>query len=167
MRRGEEICRRARSTSRDREAHAMRSYGQRRDIWFRRACTRGTCGPCAARPDGRLAPGRSRVLLISRDWAENGRVGQSGQPNCSGIEDPYRRARADCTPRRGVDRDRIGRPRLGRAVPGYGVCVRAEAPRSRRPRTELQRLSRFHMQRGERYDAGLQLHETFALDLSL
>jgi CHAT domain-containing protein len=70
-----------------------------------------------------------------------------------GSDDPYRRARADALAAAAWIEIGSSAP-AGRPVPGYGVQSTELLIRARRA---LQRLSRFHMQRGERYDAGLQL----------
>src|SRR4029077_13805161 len=66
---------------------------------------------------------------------------------------PYRRARAEALAAAAWMEIGSSAP-AGRPVPGYAVRSTELLTRARK---ELQRLSRFHMQRGERYDAGLQL----------
>jgi CHAT domain-containing protein/tetratricopeptide (TPR) repeat protein len=68
-------------------------------------------------------------------------------------DDPYRRARADALLAAAwIEIGSMGQ--AGRAVPRYGADASELLARARQL---LQRLLQFHLQRGERYDAGLQL----------
>ncbi|TLZ00788.1 MAG: tetratricopeptide repeat protein, partial [Gammaproteobacteria bacterium] len=87
-----------------------------------------------------------------QDWAKTADWAKAAA-ELLGSDDPYRRARADALVAAAWIELGSSAP-AGRPVPGYGVqstelLVRAHSA--------LQRLSRFHLQRGERYDAGLQL----------
>src|SRR5207302_10487536 len=70
-----------------------------------------------------------------------------------GHDDPYRRSRADALVAAAWIEIGSTAP-AERRVPGYGVHSAGLLASARRL---LQRLSRFHLQRGERYDAGSQL----------
>jgi CHAT domain-containing protein len=87
-----------------------------------------------------------------QDWAKTAEWAEAAA-ELLGNDDPYRRARARALLAAAWIEIGSAAP-AGRAVPGYGVRSTELLTRAR---TELQRLSRFHMQRGERYDAGLQL----------
>jgi CHAT domain-containing protein/tetratricopeptide (TPR) repeat protein len=87
-----------------------------------------------------------------QDWAQAADRAQEAAETF-GSDDPYRRARADAL--LAAAWMEIGSTAAaGRAVPGYG----ANASELLAPaRHLLQRLLQFHLQRGEQYDAGLQL----------
>ena len=87
-----------------------------------------------------------------QDWAKTADWGKAAAEMLGG-DDPYRRARAEALAAAAWIEIGSSAP-VGRPVPGYGVRSTELLTRAR---TELHRLSRFHMQRGERYDAGLQL----------
>ncbi|TLY85873.1 MAG: CHAT domain-containing protein [Gammaproteobacteria bacterium] len=87
-----------------------------------------------------------------QDWAKTADWGKAAAEMLGG-DDPYRRARAEALAAAAWIEIGSSAP-VGRPVPGYGVRSTELLTRAR---TELQRLSRFHMRRGERYDAGLQL----------
>jgi CHAT domain-containing protein len=87
-----------------------------------------------------------------QDWAKTAEWAQAAA-ELLGNDDRYRRARARALLAAAWIEIGSAAP-AGRAVPGYGVRSTELLTRAR---TELQRLSRFHLQRGERYDAGLQL----------
>jgi len=132
--------------SRDRERTRCVLTGQRR-ISVRRACTRA--------PADRALRGQTALALAGveyfdlQDWAKTAEWAKAAA-ELLGNEDPYRRARADALLAAAWIEIGSAAP-AGRAVPGYGV---RSSELLARARTELQRLSRFHMQRGERYDAG-------------
>lgn len=79
------------------------------------------------------------------DWA--------GQAAKMLADDPYRQARAEALSALAWIEIALSTP-AGVPVPGYGV---RSSELLQRARAELQRLSGFHLRRGERYDAGLQL----------
>ena len=90
--------------------------------------------------------------LDLQDWALTAEWAKAAA-DWLGAEDPYRRARADALAAAAWIEIASGAP-AGKALPGYGVPPAGLFERARR---ELRRLSRFHLERGERYDAGLQL----------
>ncbi len=87
-----------------------------------------------------------------QDWAKTADWAKAAA-EMLGSDDPYRRARAEALAAGAWIEIGSAAP-AGRPVPGYGVHSTELLVRAR---SELQRLSRFHLQRGERYDAGLQL----------
>ena len=87
-----------------------------------------------------------------QDWAKTADWAKAAA-EMLGSDDPYRRARAEALAAAAWMEIGSTAP-AGRPVPGYAVRSTELLTRARK---ELQRLSRFHMQRGERYDAGLQL----------
>jgi CHAT domain-containing protein len=89
--------------------------------------------------------------LDLQDWAKTAEWAKAAA-ELLGNDDPYRRARARALAVAAWIE--IGSAAPAGPVPGYGVRSTELLTRAR---TELRRLSRFHMQRGERYDAGLQL----------
>jgi CHAT domain-containing protein len=109
-------------------------------------------------PADRALRGQTALALAGveyfnlQDWAKTAEWAQAAA-ELLGNEDRYRRARARALLAAAWIEIGSAAP-AGRAVPGYGVRSTELLTRAR---TELQRLSRFHMQRGERYDAGLQL----------
>jgi len=109
-------------------------------------------------PADRALRGQTALALAGveyfdlQDWAQTAEWAKAAA-ELLGNDDPYRRARADALLAAAWIEIGSAAP-AGRAVPGYGVRSTELLARAR---TELQRLSRFHMQRGERYDAGLQL----------
>jgi CHAT domain-containing protein len=109
-------------------------------------------------PADRALRGQTALALAGveyfdlQDWAKTAEWAAAAA-ELLGNDDPYRRARARALLAAAWIEIGSAAP-AGRAVPGYGV---RSAELLTRARTELQHLSRFHMQRGERYDAGLQL----------
>src|ERR1700674_5452751 len=109
-------------------------------------------------PADRALRGQTALALAGveyfdlQDWAQTAEWAKAAA-ELLGNDDPYRRARADALLAAAWIEIGSAAP-AGRAVPGYGVRSTELLARAS---TELQRLSRFHMQRGERYDAGLQL----------
>jgi CHAT domain-containing protein/tetratricopeptide (TPR) repeat protein len=109
-------------------------------------------------PADRALRGQTALALAGveyfdlQDWAKTAEWAEAAA-ELLGNDDPYRRARARALVAAAWIEIGSAAP-AGRAVPGYGV---RSAELLTRARTELQHLSRFHMQRGERYDAGLQL----------
>ena len=87
-----------------------------------------------------------------QDWAKTAEWAEAAS-RALGAGDPYRRARAEALAAAAWMELGSTAP-AGRPVPGYGVHSTELLARARR---QLQRLSRFHLQRGEQYDAGLQL----------
>jgi len=87
-----------------------------------------------------------------QDWAKTADWAKAAA-EMLGPDDPYRRARAEALAAAAWIEIGSSAP-AGRPVPGYGVHSTELLVRAR---SALQRLSRFHKQRGERYDAGLQL----------
>ena len=90
--------------------------------------------------------------LDLQDWAKTAEWAKAAA-ELLGNYDPYRRARARALVAAAWIEIGSTAP-AGRAVPGYGVHSTDLLVRAR---SALQRLSRFHLRRGERYDAGLQL----------
>ena len=87
-----------------------------------------------------------------QDWTQAADWAQAAAETL-GSDDPYRRARADAL--LAAAWMEIGSTAAaGRAVSGHGANASELLAPSRHL---LQRLLRFHLQRGERYDAGLQL----------
>jgi CHAT domain-containing protein len=109
-------------------------------------------------PADRAVRGQTALALAGveyfdlQDWAKTAEWAKAAA-ELLGNDDPYRRARAHALLAAAWIEIGSAAP-AGRAVPGYGVRSTELLTRAR---TELQGLSRFHMQRGERYDAGLQL----------
>ncbi len=109
-------------------------------------------------PADRALRGQTALALAGveyfdlQDWAKTAEWAKAAA-ELLGHDDPYRRARARALLAAAWIEIGSAAPD-GRAVPGYGVRSTELLTQAR---TELQRLSRFHMQRGERYDAGLQL----------
>ena len=109
-------------------------------------------------PGDRALRGQTALALAGvqyfdlQDWAKTAEWAKAAAA-LLGSEDPYRRARADALAAAAWLEIGAAAP-SGRPVPGYGVH---SADLLTRARTEMERLNRFHMQRGERYDAGLQL----------
>jgi len=87
-----------------------------------------------------------------QDWAKTADWAKAAAETL-GTGDPYRQARAEALAAAAWMEIGSSAP-AGRPVPGYGVHSTELLMRAR---SALQRLSRFHLQRGERYDAGLQL----------
>src|SRR5205807_9484714 len=87
-----------------------------------------------------------------QDWAKTAEWAKVAAETL-GSDDPYRRARAEALAAAAWMEIGATAP-AGRPVPGYGVRSTELLVRAR---STLQRLNRFHLQRGERYDAGLQL----------
>jgi len=87
-----------------------------------------------------------------QDWAKAAEWAKTAAETL-GTDEPYRRSRADALV--AAAWIEIGSTASAeRPVPGYGVHSTGLLARARRL---LQGLSRFHLQRGERYDAGLEL----------
>jgi CHAT domain-containing protein len=109
-------------------------------------------------PADRALRGQTALALAGveyfdlQDWARTAEWAKAAA-ELLGNDDPYRRARARALVAAAWIEIGSAAP-AARAVPGYGVRSTELLARAR---TDLQRLSRFHMQRGERYDAGLQL----------
>src|SRR5207302_5371753 len=87
-----------------------------------------------------------------QDWAKAAEWAEAAS-EALGPGDSYRQARAEALAAAAWIELGSTAP-AGRPVPGYGVPSAELLVRARRL---LQRLSRFHLQRGERYDAGSQL----------
>ncbi|TLY64737.1 MAG: hypothetical protein E6K45_11205, partial [Gammaproteobacteria bacterium] len=87
-----------------------------------------------------------------QDWAKAAEWAKTAAETL-GTDDPYRRSRADALVAAAWIEIGSTAP-AERPVPGYGVHSTGLLASARRL---LQRLSRFHLQRGERYDAGSQL----------
>ncbi len=90
--------------------------------------------------------------LDLQDWTKTAAWAQAAA-EALGKEDPYRRARADALAA-------AAWIEIGSSAPGARGAAGSDAPSSgllSRARHMLQELTRFHLQRGERYDAALQL----------
>src|SRR5207302_1106810 len=87
-----------------------------------------------------------------QDWAKAAEWAKTAAETL-GTDEPYRRSRAEALVAAAWIEIGSTAP-AERPVPGYGVHSTGLLARARRL---LQRLSRFHLQRGERYDAGSQL----------
>jgi CHAT domain-containing protein len=87
--------------------------------------------------------------LYLEDWTKTLEWARTASENLGA--DPYRRARADSLEAGALIQ--IGSSADPKAILGQGL---SSATLLSRARTEAQRLSRFHLQRGERYDAALQ-----------
>jgi CHAT domain-containing protein/tetratricopeptide (TPR) repeat protein len=87
-----------------------------------------------------------------QDWTKTADWAETAARTLATI-DPYRDARAQALLAAAWLEIGSSTPR-GRRVPGYGVLSSQLLARAR---AELQRLTAFHLRRGERYDAGLQL----------
>ena len=129
-----------------------------RDAFLRAAQGYLSAERALAAPADRALRGQTALALAGveyfdlQDWAKTAEWAKAAA-ELLGNEDPYRRARADALLAAAWIEIGSAAP-AGRAVPGYGV---RSSELLARARTELQRLSRFHLQRGERHDAGLQL----------
>src|SRR5882724_741797 len=129
-----------------------------RDAFLRAAQGYLSAERALAAPADRALRGQTALALAGveyfdlQDWAKTAEWAKAAA-ELLGNDDPYRRARADALVAAAWIEIGSAAP-AGRAVAGYGVRSTELLARAR---TELQRLSRFHMQRGERYDAGLQL----------
>src|SRR4029077_4538707 len=90
--------------------------------------------------------------LDLQDWTKTAAWAQAAAA-ALGKEDPYRRARADALAA-------AAWIEIGSSAPGARGTAGSDAPSTgllSRARRMLQELPRFHIQRGERYDAALQL----------
>ncbi len=129
-----------------------------RDAFLRAAAGYLSAERALTAPADRALRGQTALALAGveyfdlQDWAKTAEWAKAAA-ELLGNDDPYRRARADALLAAAWIEIGSAAP-AGRVVPGYGVRSTELLARAR---TDLQRLSRFHMQRGERYDAGLQL----------
>ena len=129
-----------------------------RDAFLRAAAGYLSAERALTAPADRALRGQTALALAGveyfdlQDWAKTAEWAKAAA-ELLGNDDAYRQARADALVAAAWIEIGSAAP-AGRAVPGYGVRSTELLARAR---TELQRLSRFHMQRGERYDAGLQL----------
>jgi CHAT domain-containing protein len=129
-----------------------------RDAFRRAAAGYAAAERALAAPADRQLRGQAALALAGveyydlQEWAKAAESAETA----AGLlrsDDPYRQARADAL--LAAAWMEIGSTASGaRSVPGYGV---SSSELLARARSVLRRLSRFHLQRGERYDAGLQL----------
>ena len=109
-------------------------------------------------PADRALRGQTALALASleyldlQDWDKTAEWAKEAAA-LLGSDDPYRRARAEALVAAAWLEIGSAAP-AGRPVSGYGM---PSAELLARARWRLQSLSHFHLQRGERYDAGLQL----------
>jgi CHAT domain-containing protein len=143
---GQEISR-GRSTSSTQSA---------RDAFLRAAQAYSAAEQALGAPGDQALRGQTALALAAveyfdlQDWAQTAEWAQVAARTV-GSDDPYRRARADALLAAAWIEIGSAAP-AGRALPGAdarGLLVRA--------RQLLRRLLQFHLERGERYDAGLQL----------
>jgi CHAT domain-containing protein/tetratricopeptide (TPR) repeat protein len=145
---GEEISR----------GHSASPTDSARDVFLRAAEGYSAAERALATSADQALRGQTALALAGveyfdlQDWAKAAEWAKAAA-ELLGNDDPYRRARADALAAAAWIEIGSSAP-AGRPVPGYGVQSTELLIRAR---SALQRLSRFHMQRGERYDAGLQL----------
>ena len=137
---------------------ASSSRGDARAAFLRAAEGYAATVNALTAPADRLLSGQTALALAGveyfdlQEWAKAAEWAKTAA-EVLGTEDPYRRARADALA--AAAWIEIGSAaQAGSAVPKYGVPGSELLVRARK---QLQSLSRFHVQRGETYDAGMQL----------
>jgi CHAT domain-containing protein/tetratricopeptide (TPR) repeat protein len=145
---GEEISR-GRSTS---SAHGAR------DAFLRAAHEYSAAERALAESADESLRGQTALALAGleyldlQDWAKAANWAEAAGEGLGSL-DPYRRARAEAILAAAWIEIGSTAP-AGGAVPGYGANPTELLARAR---NLFERLSRFHLERGERYDAGLQV----------
>jgi CHAT domain-containing protein/tetratricopeptide (TPR) repeat protein len=137
-------------------AKATSTDSRARDAFLHLADEYSTAERALTSPADRPLRGQTALALAEieylylEDWTKTLEWARTASENLEA--DPYRRARADSLQAGALIQ--IGSSADPKAILGQGL---SSAMLLSRARTEAQRLSRFHQQRGERYDAALQM----------
>jgi CHAT domain-containing protein len=138
--------------------HAGPAARSAREAFTRAAEEYSTVEGALAAPGDESLRGQTQLALAGieyldlDEWSKTAEWASKAAQTLAEV-DPYRHARAEALAAAAWIEIARGAP-AGRPVPGYGVIPSELLARAR---SSLRHVSRFHLARGERYDAGLQL----------